>query len=370
MPTATPPCLRDLPPAPAGRTGWPWTEGPRGLPTTTLDGAKWPKVSVVTPSFNQGQFLEETIRSVLLQGYPDLEYIVIDDGSTDDSVEIIKRYEPWLAYWVHQENRGQSAAINEGFRRATGEIVAWLNSDDTYEPGAVMEAVRVLDHDAGRHIVNGGVALTDAENRPTREIRSSRYTLDRLQRHWIQYCTPPQPAIFWCRHILDEVGLLDESLRYVMDYDLWCRIARHYEFHQVNRRLARYRVHAESNTGKGWEPFRDERRRICRRYWGSKWKPKYWMFAFEEYRAFGKQDRSIAFERQAQAARNALCRDARKKFWIHLFAAALVSPSRVVRGYRGLMAEALLGRKWSKLLRRLFGKRRGCSDNASPSTNK
>lgn len=129
--------LEELPPLPPGKIGWPWTKESRQLPDTMPDSRPWPRISIVTPSFNQGRYIEETIRSVLLQGYPNLEYIVIDGGSSDNSVGIIKKYEPWLAYWVSEADRGQAHAINKGFQKATGEIFGWLNSDDVYCKGAL-----------------------------------------------------------------------------------------------------------------------------------------------------------------------------------------------------------------------------------------
>src|SRR5437016_13438199 len=124
------PSILDLPPALPGKTGWPWTAGISHLPALRRDHSPWPRISIITPSYNQGRFIEETIRSVLLQGYPNLEYLIIDGGSSDESVEIITKYSPWLAYWVSEKDHGQSDAINRGLRRATGEVVAWLNSDD------------------------------------------------------------------------------------------------------------------------------------------------------------------------------------------------------------------------------------------------
>src|SRR5262249_38814525 len=138
------PSFSELPATPPGKTGWPWTEGQPVQDECMPEGQPWPRVSIVTPSYNQGSFLEETIRSVLLQGYPNLEYSVIDGGSTDESVEVLRRYEPWLTRWVSEADAGQSAAINLGFLPATGDVFGWLNSDDVYEPGALAHAATYL----------------------------------------------------------------------------------------------------------------------------------------------------------------------------------------------------------------------------------
>ena len=121
-PPVSTPTLSALPPPPDGKTGWPWTEASPSFPAFMPNGAEWPKISIITPSFNQAIYLEETIRSVLLQGYPNLEFFIIDGGSTDASVEIIRKYEKWLSGWVSEKDSGQSEAINKGFSRCTGEI--------------------------------------------------------------------------------------------------------------------------------------------------------------------------------------------------------------------------------------------------------
>jgi len=135
--------LNDLPSSFTGKVGWPWTEESPQLSDTMPDGRPWPKISIVTPNYNYGQFLEETIRSVLLQGYPNLEYIIIDGGSTDNSIEIIKKYEKWLAYWISEPDRGQSHAINKGLKMASGEWFNWINSDDLLMPHALKTLIKI-----------------------------------------------------------------------------------------------------------------------------------------------------------------------------------------------------------------------------------
>jgi glycosyltransferase involved in cell wall biosynthesis len=136
-----PPRIQDLPAPPPGKTGWPWTEDTTTIPNTMPDGRPWPRVSIVTPNFNGAAFLEESIRSVLLQGYPDLEYIIMDGGSRDESVAIIRKYEPWLATFVSEPDRGQSHAINKGLALCTGLYVNWHNADDILLPGSLRDTV-------------------------------------------------------------------------------------------------------------------------------------------------------------------------------------------------------------------------------------
>jgi len=207
-------------PTTAGRTGWPWTLAAAVQPETVSKKQTWPKISVVTPSFNQGQFIEETIRSVLLQGYPNLEYIIIDGGSTDNTVEVIKKYEPWFTYWVSEKDRGQCHAINKGFARATGDIFAWLCSDDVYAPGVLHRVAENLGNKKSAMLVGASI-ITNGPN-------TLEGTLDCRQPSFADMAynvkTFPQPSTFWTRDLWETVGPLREDLYFVMDYDLWLRM--------------------------------------------------------------------------------------------------------------------------------------------------
>jgi len=217
------PDLDDLPPPPAGRSGWPWTEG--GPSVSLLDEP--PRITVVTPSFNQAQWLEQTIRSVLLQGWPALDYVVMDGGSSDHSAEIIERYRPWLRHAQSEPDEGQSAAINAGFRHGDGELLAWVNSDDYLLPGALDALVGLRRQQPDAVLWAGAGNGVDRDEHhlgthPSTSAEAEAYGLWDL---------PGGAAIFQPSTLIDarryrEVGGLDESLHYVMDVDLWIKLAR------------------------------------------------------------------------------------------------------------------------------------------------
>jgi glycosyltransferase involved in cell wall biosynthesis len=175
---------------------------------------------VITPSYNQAAFLEQAIQSVLGQDYPDLEYIIVDGGSTDGSVEIIRKYAGRLAWWVSEKDRGSADGINKGLRRASGEIVAWLNSDDVYLPGAVAQAVQALQSFPEAGMVFSDVASIDAEGNRFNLMRYGDWSLTDL----IQFRIIGQPGVFMRRPALEEAGLLDESYHFLFDHHLWLRI--------------------------------------------------------------------------------------------------------------------------------------------------
>lgn len=282
------PRLTDLPAPPKAREGWPWTVETPPLPPATPTGRPWPRVSVVTPSYNQGHFLEQTLRSVLLQGYPNLEYIVIDGGSTDESVEVIKKYEPFISHWESERDRGQSHAINKGFARANGDVLCWLNSDDFYLPGTLRSVAEAID--AGAAAVVGHCVQVYADGRPSHRGVGRFESLERLLEFWKGY-QMHQPSIFWRREVFERVGYLDEGQHYIMDFDYWVRIARHFEFVNLDRELSCATSHEEAKTGDGFAKYNDELRRHAPSYWPppttlAHWRLRASMFRHLTYRPF------------------------------------------------------------------------------------
>jgi len=255
------PSLNDLPAPPPGKTGWPWTEGSAPLLQGQGEpvGKPYPRISIVTPSYNQGLFLEETIRSVLLQGYPDLEYIVIDGGSTDGSVEVIRKYEPWITYWTSEPDSGQSAAINKGILRSSGNILAWLNSDDVYCPDALRRIGNFLVTLPDVDLLYGDCEMIDGNGRvfDRFSVRAGDL-IELLEQNFIA-----QPSAFWTREAWEKVGGLDENLHYAMDYDLWLRMflgemtSAHLPFI-----LSRFRYHDVSKSSVQLVPFGLESLRV------------------------------------------------------------------------------------------------------------
>jgi glycosyltransferase involved in cell wall biosynthesis len=204
-----------------------------------------PLVSIVTPSFNQAHFLESTIRSVLDQDYPNIEYIIVDGGSSDGSLEIIRRYSDRLAWWVSEKDCGQTDAINKGFAHARGEILAWLNSDDTYESNAVKEAVAFfLDHpEIG--LVYGDANFIDETGRIIGHFPAAQTSYRRLRRGYVHI---PQQSAFWRADLWRKVGPLDPSFYFAMDYDLWVRLAALAPMQYYSRPWANFRLHTQGKT--------------------------------------------------------------------------------------------------------------------------
>ena len=242
-----------------------------------------PLVSIVTPSFNQGRFIRETIESVLGQGYPNIEYLVMDGGSTDETVKILREYDDRLT-WVSEPDRGQADAINRGWRRAQGAILAYLNSDDTYLPDAVERAVACLEehpeagavYGEGYHVDEAGAIL---ERYPTEP-----FSMARLE----ETCFICQPTVFLRREVVERAGYLDASLQYCMDYDLWIRIARAARLVRTPHYLANTRLHADAKTVGQATRAHAEILRMIHRHFGRV--PPSWIYAYA-HAALGPRDR-------------------------------------------------------------------------------
>lgn len=241
------PTLNELPLPPHGKTGWPWTEESPQLPHTMPDGRPWPKISIVTPSYNQGNFIEETIRSVLLQGYPDVEYIIIDGGSTDKSVKIIKKYESWLGYWVSESDRGQSHAINKAFQRASGDIMAWINSDDCYLKNSLKLVAKKFIVNKNINFLHGCGCKVNPDKSVVGKY-SPNFGIGMCL--WTRF-TYFQPSTFWCKSLwIDSGGYVREDLNYCMDRELWIRMGLNKRFFRTKSKkiLAHELIHTNKKT--------------------------------------------------------------------------------------------------------------------------
>lgn len=234
--------LKDLPQPPLGKVGWPWTKTSKLTSRYMADGSEWPRISVVTPSYNQGQFLEETIRSVLLQGYPNLEYIIIDGCSTDNSVKIIKKYQSYVSYWVSETDKGQAHAINKGLRVSTGPILGWVNSDDLYEQNALKKVAQALQYKKSCVLVHGNRILLNENSEVTGfspllpfEPKTNSYNIS-------------SETAFWRRDAMDQVGLFKESLQFAMDLEFFGRLYLHGQFLKLDDYLGYFRCYSQNKS--------------------------------------------------------------------------------------------------------------------------
>lgn len=236
-------------PSDFSQKNWPWTEESQFLSSEKTDGSEWPRITIVTPSFNQGRFIEETIRSVLLQNYPNLEYIIIDGGSTDNSLEIIKKYEPWIKYWISEPDKGQSDAINKGFQKANGIYGNWINSDDLLDKDALWTLAQKIDLEKGKVVYLGDYKEIDLYGDIKRILRSDISELEELVDiggHWRNGKSNQigQQATFFPVNLFKDVGMLNINNHYSMDYELWGRfLIAGASFYPVHKTLGAFRAY-------------------------------------------------------------------------------------------------------------------------------
>jgi glycosyltransferase involved in cell wall biosynthesis len=212
---------------------------------------KFPKITIITPSYNQENFIEKTIHSVLSQNYPNLEYIVMDGGSIDGTIDVLKKYSDKLI-WVSEKDRGQSHAINKGLSQATGDVIAFLNSDDVYEPGALLAVGEFFADHPDAFWLTGWCHTVNTQGQ---EIRKLSTLYKRFWLIWRSYTAllvldyVSQPATFWRREAIEKVGEFNENLHYAMDYDYSLRVGKHYKLWVLPRYLACFRIHPTSKAG-------------------------------------------------------------------------------------------------------------------------
>jgi glycosyltransferase involved in cell wall biosynthesis len=210
-----------------------------------------PKITIITPSYNQGDFISETIDSVLSQGYPNLEYFVIDGGSVDNTIDILRTHGEDF-YWISEPDKGQSHAINKGLLLATGDVIAFLNSDDLYEPGALLKVGEFFANKPGTDWVTGKCRIINQDGCEIRKaVTMYKNFWLRINSYSILLITDyvSQPATFWRRQVITKVGSFDENLQYAMDYDYSLRVGKYFKLWVLDHYLASYRIHPRSKAG-------------------------------------------------------------------------------------------------------------------------
>jgi glycosyltransferase involved in cell wall biosynthesis len=236
----------DLPPSPPGKVGWPWTIEVSPVLSAARHKNPWPRISIVTPSYNQGQFIEGTIRSILLQGYPDLEYVIVDGGSNDVSPAIIERYSDHLHWWTSEKDAGHGNALNKGFERTTGEIMCWLNSDDMYLPWTFRIVAEIFESFPEVNWIVGFNAWWSEHGALTNAARVPKNVYDYLLGNyaWVQ-----QESVFWRRSLWARAGArISEDHRLMVDGELWSRFFLLDRLYTVDCILSGYRVHTTNRA--------------------------------------------------------------------------------------------------------------------------
>ncbi|MCW6036950.1 glycosyltransferase [Spirulina subsalsa FACHB-351] len=250
----------DLPFPASQQSGWWWGEKIEPFPQFA-QLSRFPPITIVTPSYNQGQFLEATIRSILLQGYPNLEYIIIDGGSDDNTLEIIRQYEPFLAYWISEPDGGQSEALNKGFKRATGELIGWQNSDDTYAPYALWYAAQTYLNNPHCDVIYGEVHHIDEQNNFIKKYPVIEATVENM----IPYSSVSNHSVFYHRKIFENQQWINSELKHCMDQEFHLRLLlKGYQFIYEPRIIGHWRIHEQAKSTRQLEVWSTEAFQLCK----------------------------------------------------------------------------------------------------------
>lgn len=260
------------------------------MKTMPEKNSRKPSVSIITPSLNQGKFIEKTILSVLSQDYPDIEYIVIDGGSTDNSLEILGKYKDRIK-WISEPDRGQADAVNKGISMARGEILGWLNSDDTYNPSAVSKAVEQFVMSPQLIMVYGDALFIDMDDRVDGDYPTEEFSLRRL----LDTCFICQPAVFLKKEVIETVGMLDAGLKTCMDYEYWIRVGKVFSADRIayirGEYLANSRMYLENKTFAMRRTVYKEGMMIQKKYFGRV--SRRWIWGYVKEMVIGKKLKNI-----------------------------------------------------------------------------
>ncbi len=272
MPRISANTANGLPPPPTEKTGWPWRAVDHAA-TDAPEQTDWPRISIVTPSYNQGRFIEQTIRSVLMQEYANLEYIVMDGGSSDETGSILGKYDGLLSYWQSRADDGQADALRQGFQLSRGDILAWINADDYYEPHALQQIAGYFRAHPDVAFVSGDVNLVDEQGRFMRKIyalRPSHFFAANMGAHgW------PQQGCFWRRSAYEAAGGINPAYHFCMDLDLFTRLVKSGHGRRLpGPAIANFRQHPASKTATQQEILHQEKARVIGAYGHPFWSSK------------------------------------------------------------------------------------------------
>jgi len=306
-----------------------------------------PYISIVTPSLNQGDYIEQNIKSVLNQEYPNFEHIIIDGGSTDGTIDILMKYNHLI--WVSEKDRGQSEAINKGFKMAKGEIIGWLNSDDCYEPNAFFTIVQELNKAERKYVVFADSYVIDEKGSRIGYLKGKLPHPKGWFKYWQKDYRIPSASVFFYKDIFRKVGYLDENIHYVMDDDYSLRINEHYEFHYIKKPLASMRVHDRAKTTLRGDMYEREWFGILKKNWFNLSLTNRYMYLFMALNFRSNIIREIAYSKMGELSL--------KEFRKEILLSIIMSPLNLFkRKFLSALFRAILGHQYINRIKYLLNR--------------